>query len=94
MAKEFHAAFCDADLDPYKSDKVIKERLNILKQQLQHQINDKYQLDSMRPCLRHGLSPACRIKNCPCRHVCRSGCFDKKYKKRIWYMVSILRTLL
>ena len=76
MAQEFHAAFCDADLDPYKSDKVIRDRLDILKQQLQHQINDEYQFDSKCPCLRHNLSPPCKIKNCPWRHVCRCGASD------------------
>ena len=28
MTQEFHAAFCDVDLDPYKSDKVIRNRLD------------------------------------------------------------------
>ena len=46
MVQEFHIAFCDADLDPYKSEKVITDRLNILKQQLKHQINDEYEFDS------------------------------------------------
>ena len=41
MAQEFHAAFCNADLDLHKADKIIVDRLNVLKQQLQHQINDK-----------------------------------------------------
>tara|TARA_B000000565_G_scaffold9507_1_gene7250 strand:- start:1657 stop:2595 length:939 start_codon:yes stop_codon:yes gene_type:complete len=76
IAQEFHAAFCDADLDPYKADKVIRDRLNILNQQLQHQINDDYQFDVICPCLRHNLSPPCKIKNCPWRHVCRCGATD------------------
>ena len=41
LAQEFHAAFCEADLQPYKTDKVIRDRLDMLKQQSQHQINDK-----------------------------------------------------
>ena len=76
MAQEFHAAFCDADLDPYKADTVIKDRLNILKQQLQHQINDNYQFDIICPCLRHNLSPPCKIKNCQSPHICRCGASD------------------
>ena len=76
MTQEFHAVFCDADLDSYKSDKVIRDRLYILKQQLQHQINDEYQFDGKCPCLRHNLSPPCKIKNCPWRHVCRCGASD------------------
>ena len=43
----------------------------MLKQHLQHQINDKCQFDSRSPCLRHTLSPPCKIKNCLWRHVCR-----------------------
>ena len=66
----------DLDLDPYKSDKVIRDRLDILKQQLQHQINDEYQLDSICPCLRHHLSPPCKIKSCPLQHVCKCGASD------------------
>ena len=69
MAQEFHAAFCDADLDPYKADKVIRDRLDVLKQQLQHQINDECQFDGKCPCLRQNLSSSCKIKNCPRRHV-------------------------
>ena len=45
MAQGFHAALCDADLDSYISDKVIRIRLDTLKQQLQHQITDEYQFD-------------------------------------------------
>ena len=51
VAQEFHAAFCDADLDFYKSDEVTRNRLDALKQQLQHQINDDHRLDSTCPCL-------------------------------------------
>ena len=28
MAQEFHAAFCDTDLDPHEADKVIRDLLN------------------------------------------------------------------
>ena len=56
MAQELHAAFCDADLDPYKSDEVIRDCLDMLKQQLQHQIKEDHQLDGKCPCLRHNLS--------------------------------------
>ena len=76
MAQEFHATFCDADLDPIKADKNIEERLKILTQQLQHQINNTYQFDSMCPCLRHNLSPPCKVKNCPWPHICRCGAAD------------------
>ena len=31
IAQEFHAAFCDVDLDPYNADTNIRERLDILK---------------------------------------------------------------
>ena len=50
MPQDFHAAFCDPDLDPYKSDKVIRDRLNMLKQQLQHQMSDECQFVSTCPC--------------------------------------------
>ena len=65
LAQEFQAAIHDADLNLYKSDKFIRDRLDALKQQLQHQINDDYQFDGISPCLRHDISPQCKIKNCP-----------------------------
>ena len=76
MAQEFHATFCDADLDPMNADKNIEERFKILNQQLQHQIDNNYQFDSMCPCLRHNLSPPCKVKNCPWPHICRCGAAD------------------
>ena len=76
MAQEFHAIFCDVDLDPTKADKNIEERFKILNQQLQHQIDNNYQLDSICPCLRHNLSPPCKVKNCPWPHICRCGATD------------------
>ena len=76
MAQEFHATFCDADLDPMKADKNIEDRFKILTQQLQHQIDNNYQFDSMCPCLRHNLTPPCKIKNCPWPHICRCGATD------------------
>ena len=51
MAQEFYEAFCDADLDPYKSDKVIKDRLDLYKQQLQHQTNKKNKSEAKGYCL-------------------------------------------
>ena len=76
LAQDFHAAFCDADLDPHNADKSLSDRFNILNQQLQHQINDSYYFDSNCPCLRHNLSPPCKIKNCPWPHICRCGAPD------------------
>lgn len=76
MAQEFHAVFCDMDLNPYCADKAIKDRLNVLKQQLKHQINDDYQFDIVSPCLTHNLSPPCKTKNCKWPHICRCGASD------------------
>ena len=76
MAQEFHATFCDIDLDPKKADKNIEDRFNVLKQQLQHQLDNTYQFDSTCPCLRHNLTPPCKIKNCPWPHICRCGAMD------------------
>ena len=61
MAQEYHSASCDVDMDPYKANKVVRDRFDLLKQQLQHQINDKCQSDSTRTCSRHNLSPPCKI---------------------------------
>ena len=76
IAQEFHATFCDVDMDPFQADKSIADRLDVLKQQLQHQLNDTYQFDNLCPCLRHNLSPPCKIKNCPWPHICRCGNSD------------------
>ena len=76
MAQEFHAAFCNADLESYNAHKIIKDRSNRLKQQVQHQVNVKCQFDGICPCLRHNLLP-CKIKNCLWRHVCRCGASDQ-----------------
>ena len=73
MSQEFHATFCDADLDHCKSDELIDDRIHALKQQLQHQMNDECQFDAICPCLRHSLSPPCEIKNHPWRHMSRCG---------------------
>ena len=76
IAQEFHSTFCDVDLNPYKADEVIGDKLKLLKQQLQFQINDKCQFDILSPCLRHNLSPPCKFKNCNWPHVCRCGASD------------------
>lgn len=76
MAQEFHAVFCDPDLNPYNADKEIRNRFNVIKQQLQHQINDEYQFDITFPCLRHNLTPPCKVKNCQWPHICRCGSSD------------------
>ena len=76
MAQEVHAMFSDPDLDPYKADEVLKERFTILRQQLQHQINNEYKFDIISPCLRHNLTPPCKIKNCNMPHICRCGATD------------------
>ena len=75
-AQEFHSAVCDVDMDQSNANKVIQDRLDVLKQQLQHQMHDKYQFDSICPCLRHDLSPPCKIKNCTWPHMCRCGATD------------------
>ena len=41
-----------------------------------NQINDEYQFDSKCSCLRHDLSPPCKIKNCAWRHVRRCSASD------------------
>ena len=76
LAQEFHSVFCNADLDPYTADKSIGDRFGVLNQQLQHQLNDQYQFDTMCPCLIHNLSPPCKVKQCPWPHLCRCGAAD------------------
>ena len=76
MTQEFDAAFCNADLDPYIADKVIKDRFDILKQQLQLGINDECQFDSKCPSLRHNLSPSCKSKTGTWHNVCACGASD------------------
>ena len=83
MAQEFHASFCDPELKPHTADDAIIQRFNILKQQLQHQIDDKYQFEIVCPCLRHNLSPPCKIKNCPWPHICRCGAIDHVLTNKI-----------
>ena len=70
-AQELHATFFDADLNFHDADKAMRDRLNMLEQQLQHQINVKQQFEGICPCLRHNLSPPSKINSCQCRHVCR-----------------------
>ena len=38
MPQEVHGMFSDPDLDPLKADELLKERFNVLKQQLQHSL--------------------------------------------------------
>ena len=73
IAQEIHAVFNDPDLDPLKADQEVKDRLDSLNQQLQHQIKEDYQFDISPSCVRHNLSPPCKVKNCTMPHVCRCG---------------------
>ena len=41
MTQKFFVAFCDADFDSCNADKLMQDRLNALKQQLQHHIDAK-----------------------------------------------------
>ena len=76
IAQEMHAMFSDPELDPLEADKVLKERFTVLKQQLQHQINNQYKFDIIAPCLVHNLTPPCKIKGCNRPHICRCGATD------------------
>ena len=76
MVQKFHSAYSDADFDLFSGDEVILDRLNVLKQQLQHKINDKCQFGGIWSSLRHNLSPPCKVKNCQWPHARRCGASD------------------
>ena len=86
MAQEMHAMFSDPDLDPLKADDVLKERLTVLKQWLQHQINNQYTFDIILPCLVHNLAQPCKFKGCNMPHICRCGATD--------HIMSVKKSLL
>ena len=70
MAKEFHAMICNADINPFEANKVIKKRFDILGQKLQHQVDESYSFDSTFPCLIYNTMNPCKDTKCPAPHIC------------------------
>ena len=63
MAKEFHAMVCDSDVNPFRSDEIIKKRFDILAQKLQHQVDESYSFDAIFPCLVQNTINPCKDQN-------------------------------
>ena len=75
MNKEFHAIICNADVNQFQIDKEVESRYEVLKQQLQHQIDHSIVFKHVSACLIHNTMTQCKNTKCEHPHVC-SLCAD------------------
>ena len=70
QAKELYSAICDDNTNPMKLDSILKKRLEIQSQKLQHQYSDDWTYPIPTICPVYNYMSPCKDVKCSMLHVC------------------------